>query len=175
MPSAASHTRGPEQQVKGQCGPCQPEAIPATWTRAWYLVFIWPQISWFFSLDKKKCDVGWYGQWQFIMHQSLEWKNDYKISPSIFCFILEFQFSSIQSCPTLCDPMDCSTPGLPVHHHLPEFTQTPVHWVGHAIQPSHPLWSPFPPAFNLSQHQDLFKWVSSSHVVAKILEFQLQH
>ena len=72
-------------------------------------------------------------------------------------------FSSVtQSCPTLCDPMDCSTPGLPVHHQLPEFTQTHAHWVGDAIQPSHPLSSPSPPAFNLSQHQGLFKWVSSS-------------
>ena len=86
------------------------------------------------------------------------------------------QFSSVaQSCLTLCDPMDCSTPGFPVHHQLPEFTQTLVHWVGDAIQPSHPLSSPSPPAFNRSQHQGLFKWVSSSHEVAKILEFQLQH
>ena len=74
-----------------------------------------------------------------------------------------------QSCPTLCDPMDRSTPGLPVYHQLPEFTQTHVHWVGDAIQPSHPLSSPSPPAFSLSQHQDLFKWVSSSHQMAKVL------
>ena len=68
------------------------------------------------------------------------------------------QFSSItQSCPTLCDPMNCSMPGLPVYHQLPEFTQTHVHRVGDAIQPSHPLSSPSPPALNLSQHQGLFK------------------
>ena len=86
------------------------------------------------------------------------------------------QFSSVaQSCPTLCDPMNCSTPGLPVHHQLPEFTLTYVHWVSDAIQPSHPLSSPSPPALNLSQHQGLFKWVSSSHQVAKVLEFQLQY
>ena len=91
------------------------------------------------------------------------------------------QFSSVaQSCPTLCDPMDSSTPDIPVRHHpvrhqLPEFTQTHVHLVGDAIQPFHPLSSPSPPAFNLSQHQGLFKWVSSSHQVAKLLEFQLQH
>ena len=86
------------------------------------------------------------------------------------------QFSLVaQSCPTLWDPMDCSTPGFPVHHQLPEFTQTHVHWVGDAIQPSHPLSSPSPPAFNLSWHQALFQWVSSSHQVAKVLEFQLQH
>ena len=86
------------------------------------------------------------------------------------------QFSSvIQSCSTLCDPMVCSTPGLPVHYQLPEFTQTHVHWIGDAVQSSHPLLSPSPPVFNLSQHQGLFKWVSSSHLMAKGLEFQLQH
>ena len=86
------------------------------------------------------------------------------------------QFSSvIQSCPTLCDPMNRSTPGFLVYHQLPESTQTHVHWVGDAIQPAYPLSSPFPPALNLSQHQGLFKWVSSSHQVAKVLEFQLQH
>ena len=83
--------------------------------------------------------------------------------------------SVAQSCPTLCNPMDCSTPGLLVHQQLPELAQTHVHWVGDAIQPSHPLLSPSPPAFNLSQHQGLFQWVRSSHQVAKVLEFQLQH
>ena len=83
--------------------------------------------------------------------------------------IRSVQFSSVvQSCPTLCDPMNCSTPGLPVHHQLPESTQIHVHWVGDAIQPSHPLSSPSPPVLNLSQHQGLFKWVSSSHQVAKV-------
>ena len=85
------------------------------------------------------------------------------------------QFSSVQSLPILCDPMDCSMPGFPVHHQLPELVQTHVHRVGDAIQPSHPLLSPSPPAFNLSQHQGLFKGISSSHQVAKVLEFQLQH
>ena len=86
------------------------------------------------------------------------------------------QFSSVaQSRLTLWDPMDCSTPGLSVHHQLPEFTQTHVHWVGDAIQPSHPLSSPSPPTFNLSQHQGLFQRVNSLHEVAKVLEFQLQH
>ena len=86
------------------------------------------------------------------------------------------QFSSFaQSCPTLCIPMDCSTPGLPAHHQLPEPAQTHVHRVGDAIQPSHPLLSPFPPTFNLSQHQVLFQRVNSSHQVAKVLELQLQH
>ena len=85
------------------------------------------------------------------------------------------QFSSVtQSCPTLCDPMNYSTPGLPVHHQLLEFTQTHVHQVGDAIQPSLPLSSPSPLAFNLSQHQGLFQGVSSLHQVAKVLEFQLQ-
>ena len=84
------------------------------------------------------------------------------------------QFSSVaQSCPTLCDPMNRSMPGLPVHHELPEFTQTHVHRVSDAIQPSHPLSSPSPPAPNPSQHQSLFQWVNSSHEVAKVLGFQL--
>ena len=102
-------------------------------------------------------------------------------STKIICFLCVvhlfiIQFSSVaQSCPTLCDPMNCNTPGLPVHHQLPESTQTHVHRVSDAIQPSHPLSSPSPPALNLSQHQGLFQWVSSSHEVAKVLEFQLQH
>ena len=84
------------------------------------------------------------------------------------------QFSSVaQSCPTLCNTMNLSTPGLPVHHQLPEITQTPVHRVSDAIQPSHPLSSPSPPAPNPSQHHSLFQWVNSSHKVAKVLEFQL--
>ena len=89
--------------------------------------------------------------------------------------------SAAQSCLTLYDPVDCSTPGLPVHHHLPELAQTQVHWVCDAIQPSHPLSSPSLPAFNLpqqqglSQHQGLFQCVGSSHQVAKVLELPLQH
>ena len=83
--------------------------------------------------------------------------------------------SVTQSCPTLCDPMNRSTPGLPVHHQLPKFTQTHVHWVSDAIQPPHPLSSPSLLGFNLSQHQGLFKWVNFFHQVAKVLEFQLQH
>ena len=86
------------------------------------------------------------------------------------------QFSSVaQSCPTLCDPMNGSTPGLPVHHQLLESTQTHVHRVDDAIQPSNPLSFPSPPAPNPSQHQGLFQWVSSSNEGARVLEFQLQH
>ena len=86
------------------------------------------------------------------------------------------QFSSIaQSCPTLCNPMNHSTPGLPVHHQFPGLTQTHAHWVGDAIQPSHPLLSLSPPAPKPSQHQGLFQWVNSSHEVAKVLEFQFQY
>ena len=76
---------------------------------------------------------------------------------------------------TLCDRMDCSTPGFSVLHHLPEFAQTHVHWIGDAIQPSRPLSLPCPPALSLSQHQGLFQWVCSLHQVAKVLELQLQH
>ena len=94
-------------------------------------------------------------------------------------YLTSLQFTSVhfisvaQSCPTLCDPMNRSTPGLPVHHQLPEFTQTHVHRVSDAIQTSHPLSSPSPPAPNPSKHQSLFQWVNSSHEVAKVLEFQL--
>ena len=106
------------------------------------------------------------------------------------CMRYSVQFSSVsQSCPTLCDPMNCSTPGLLVHHQLPEFTQTHVHRVGDAIQPFPPLSSPSPPlsspsppllspsspAPNRSKHQGLFQWVNSSREVAKVLEFRLQH
>ena len=97
-----------------------------------------------------------------------------KIRDTKGIFHAPVQFSSVtQSCPTLCDPMNCSMPGLPVHHQLPEFTQTHVHLVSDAIQPSHPLSSPSPPAPNPSQHQSLFQSVNSLNEVAKVLEFQL--
>ena len=96
-------------------------------------------------------------------------------SPKIRWFPNVAQFSSFSHVQLFATPMDCSMTGLPVHHQLLEFSQTHVHGVGDAIQPSHPLLPPSPPAFNLSQHQGLFRWVSSSHQVAKILEFQLQH
>ena len=91
-----------------------------------------------------------------------------------YTFINFIGCSVAQSCPTLCDPMDSRTSGFPVLHHLSELAQTHVHWVGDVIQPSHPLLSPSP-AFNLSQHQGLFQWASSSHQVAKVLGLQLQH
>ena len=91
----------------------------------------------------------------------------------LISLITSVQFSSVaQSCLNLCDPVDCSTPGFPAHHQFPELAQTHV---SDAIQPSHPLSSPSPPALNLSQHQGLFQSVSSSHPVAKVLEHQLQH
>ena len=94
----------------------------------------------------------------------------------IFQWIYTCNISSVtQLCPTLCNSMDCSTPGFPVHQQLLEFTQTHVNWASDAIQPIHPLSSPSPPALNLSQCQDLFKWVTSSHQMAKVLDFQLQY
>ena len=96
------------------------------------------------------------------------------VSFAYTCAFHSDQIRSVaQSCLTLCDPMNRSTPGLPVHHQLLELTQTHVHQVSDAIQPSHPLSSPSPPAPNSSQHQSLFQWVNSSHEVAKVLEFQL--
>ena len=102
-------------------------------------------------------------------HQCFIWIMLFRLSPLRLLLLL-----FTQSCPTLCDPMDCSTAGFPVPHHLSEPAQTHVHWVGDAIQPSHPLSSASPPALNLSQHQGLFQWVGSSHQVAKVLELQLQ-
>ena len=106
--------------------------------------------------------------------------NSCEVLSPLWLFVWEVlvfsQFSSVtHSCLTLCDPMDCSTLGLPVHHQLPELAQTHVHRVGDAIQPSHPLSSLSLPTINLSQHQGLFQGVSSLHQVAKVLEFQLQH
>ena len=119
----------------------------------------------------------------FFLHHSSHRVSIFSFKESTFGFVnflcvcqSSVQFSSVaQLCPTLCNPMDCSKPGLPVPHQLLEITQTHVHWLGDAIQPSHPLLSSSPPVFNLSQHQGLFKLVSSSHQVAKVLEFQLQH
>ena len=121
----------------------------------WLCNIIWSQGNWFLQL-------------YFSFSRMLWLFRVFSVSIS--------HFSSVaQSCPTLCDPMNCSTPGLPVHHQLLESTRTHVHWVDDAIQASYPLSSPSPPALNLSQHQGLFQWVSSSHQVAKVLEFQLQH
>ena len=105
------------------------------------------------------------------IHQILQEKsNDYLNTCKENIWGNSVQFSSVaQSCLTLCDPMDHSTPGLPFHHQLLELPQTHVHWVGDTIQPSHPLLSPSLSAFNLSQHRGLFKWVSSSHQVARVL------
>ena len=133
--------------------------------------------------------------WSWIRLNCGLW-NHYPQKFQVYCYILvaglgrlgfvlsvgrlkhgpKVQFSSVsQLCPTLCNPMNCSMPGLPVHHQLPEFTQIHVHRVSDAIQPSYPLSSPFPPAPNPSQHQSLFQWVNPSYEVAKVLEFQLQH
>ena len=108
--------------------------------------------------------------WSVLAHTHVVLRHD-MVCPIWYASV---QFSLVaQSCPTLCDPMNCSTPGLPVHHQLPEFTQTQVHQVSDPIQPSHPLLSPSPPASNPSQHQSLFQWVNSSHEVTKVWEFQL--
>ena len=104
-----------------------------------------------------------------------EWRKIYIYKENLnlcSCLILCMKKSSCsvaQSCLTLCNHMDCRTPGFPVLHHHPELAQTHAHWLSDVIKPSHPLSSPSLPAFNLSQHQGLFKWISSSHQVAKVL------
>ena len=111
-----------------------------------------------------------------VMYSCESWTVRRQTTKELMPSNCSVRFSSVaQLYPTLCDPMDCSTPGFLVRHQLPELTQTHVHRVGDAIQPSHPLSSPSPPTFNLSQHQGLFQSGSSSHQVAKVLEFQLQH
>ena len=127
-----------------------------------------------YKLENQFIDIYWATCWDFDLdclgiHGS-KWKDFPKFSS------VSVQFSSVaQSCPTLCDPMNCSTPGLPVHHRLTEFTQTHAHRIGNAIQPSHPLSSPSPPAPNPSQHQGLLQWGNFLHEVAKVLQFQLQN
>ena len=113
--------------------------------------------------------------WYFLFSSCQE-QDTYCFSRSkLKGFSLSFsQFSLVtQSCPTLCNPMDCSTPGFPVQHQLPELVQTHVHWIDDAIQPSHPLSSPSHPVFNLSQHQGFFQWVNSLHQVASIFIFRV--
>jgi len=118
---------------------------------------------------------------KFWVHFSLEIHKQKQKCASASRIEVKIEDSSIESTSVtqlyliLCDPMDCSTPGFPVRHQLPELAQTYVCWVGDAIQPSHPLSSPPPSAFNLSQHQGLFQWISSLHQVVKVLELQLQH
>ena len=150
-----------------------------------------PNCLWLYGLDCSPSDSSVYG---IIQARILEWFANPNsgielmslVSPALAgrfftnsttweAPILIVQFSSVQSqsCPTLCNPMNCSTLGLPVHHQLLEFTHTHVHRGSDAIQPSHPLSSPSPPAPKTSQHQGLFQWVNSSHEVAKVLEFQL--
>ena len=111
-----------------------------------------------------------------IKHRSPALQVNPLPSEKLGMLLYSHQFSSVaQLCLTLCNPMNSSMPGLPVHHRLPEFTQTHVDPVGDAIQPSHPLSSPSPPVPNPSWHLSLFQWVKSSHEVAKVLEIQLQH
>ena len=136
-----------------------------------YLVYFWTQTFFIIipSQNSRKHVIT--GNVLFLFYDKCLWIL-ILMNQFLSCDLLSSE--SAQLCPTLCDPMDGSMPGLPVHHQLPEFIQTHVHWVGDAIQSSHPLLSPSPD-FNFSQHQGLFKWVSSSHQVAKVLEFQLQH
>ena len=156
-----------------------PEAIRVALNSMW-LVFLWRRGNW----NRQKDTSSMLAHRRKTMWGHSKKTSTYKprrevseeTSPANHGLLASssVQFSLVtQSCPTLCDPMNYSTPGLPVHHQLLEFTQTHVHRVGDAIQPSHPLSSPSPPAPSPSQHQSLFQWVNTSHEVAKVLEFQL--
>ena len=148
------------------------------WQSSWnWSSVVWPEspwLSWILIVFSSRVHL-----FPFLCSQFSDlWQPVSWLQPGhhVLNFFRLVQFSSVaQSCPTLCDPMNRSTPGLPVHHQLLEFTQTHAHQVGDAIQPSHPLSSPSPPAPNPSQHQGLFQWINSWHEVAKVLAFQLQH
>ena len=148
------------------CPSIHPSILPT-----YLLIFLYkPQRGYFCFICSWNIYKNWSSNWTKTNH------NRFFLNVENLRLYLLIQFSSVtQSCQTLCDLMNHSTPGLPVYHQLLEFTQTHVHLVGDVIQPSHPLSSPSPLASNPSQHQGLFQWVNSSHEVAKVLEFQLQH
>ena len=159
-------------------------ASPTRWTWVWACTRHWwwiGKLGMLQSIRLQRVRHKWMTELKnnmvtvFVFGESTNWPMMCQAGiVSIVTALPSVQFSSVaQSCPTLCDPMNGSTPGLPVHHQLLEFTQTHVHRVSDAIQLSHPLSSPSPPAPNPSQHQSLFQWVNSSHEVAKVLEFQL--
>ena len=143
-------------------GACWPTVHRVSRSQTWLKQLTMHTCSWFTMLCWfQVCSIGTWKLFAYFIFLTA-------------CISLFSSVSSVaQSCPTLCDPMNRSVPGLPVHHQLPEFTQTHVHRVSDAIQPSHPLSSFSPPALNPSQHQSLFQWVNSLHEVAKVLEFQL--
>ena len=147
------------------------EYIDIKWVSQDYLARCWFQTS--FLISAFLMPLLYHTVFCKLSVAAYKWNHTASV---FFCVAYFTSVSSVaQSCLTLCDPMDCSTPGFPVHHQLLELAQTPVHQVGDATQPSHPLLSPSPPAFSLSQHQVIFQLVSSSHQVARVLEFQLQH
>ena len=168
MPSLwwkSSGTQGGDSQT-----PVTGASDELTWGRCWRVQN--PGIPGLFKKKEKTTFFGWSKQNK--TKNPLECQTNCLLCCSILNCGIKDQIRSVaQSCPTLCDPMNRSTPGLHVHHQLPEFTQTHVHRVGDAIQPSHTLSSPSPLAPNPSQHQSLFQWVNSSYEVAKVLEFQL--
>ena len=138
------------------------------WNPIWHIWHSWLALFFFAFLSGSLCSwkvVEWFLRFSVDEWLSFERLMDCKLKFS----------SATQFCLTLCDPMDCNTPGFPVHHQFPELAQTHVHRVGNTIQPSCLLSFPSPSACNLSQHQGLFQWVSSLHQVAKVLECQLQH
>ena len=139
----------------------------------WKILKIQEFFSYVWSLRKKWVVLGLASHWfKFLLR--FKWWT--KLYDDLFNFTHLIQISSVaQSCPTLCNPIDCCKPGFPNHHQLPQLAQIHVYHVGDAIQPSRLLLSPLPLAFNLSQNQGLFQWVSSLHQVARVLEFQLQN
>ena len=151
--------KGPQQRIKSQVT-SNSLAIKHNWVINTFVFFIFRKtVTWIYTKDDQRQHLKRLAP--FPTPATLQAIQPSKLRGSQGLFHL---FTSVaQSCPTLCDPMNCSIPGLPIHHQLPEFTQTHVHRVGDAIQPSHPLLSPSPPAPNPFQHQSLFQWVNSLH------------
>ena len=156
--------------------------VPSQWTLLLCQCVLSPWKIHFWALDKSWLPR-WLQQQRICLQMLAPWKESYdkprqhtKKPKHHFAGKGPYQFSSVaQLYLTLCHPMDCSMPAFPIHHQLLEPAQTHVHWVGDGTQPSNPLSSSSPPALNLSQDQGLFQWVSSSHQMAKVLEFQYQH
>ena len=144
--------------------------------RCWWTKAGRPEVAGKMDLteDEEVDAIGFRG-WFEVEGQIMCGKEKSRRELQLSGFLLWYCCSVTQSCPALCNPMDCSMPGFPVLHYLPEFAKTHVHWVNNVIQPSHPLSLPSPLALSLSQNQGLFQWVSSPHQVATVLDLQLQH
>ena len=186
-----AYRRGSGKSRRGRSSPLGPQWVSPRWVSHSSHLAPWPQLPLYPLWDPRRAPAAQRSVVQGVEQPDFALRASHKFAPLFVTKEMQLschfpwatwgiancgQFSSVtQSYLTLRNPMDCNKQGFPVHHQLPKLAQIHVHWVGDAMQPSHPLSSPSPPAFNLSQHQGLFQWVSPSHQVAKVLEFWLQH